>query len=94
VIHAAGELGVEWRLTISEFLEIPYVVANTDMLGFVPRTLARRAMRDLGLRAINLPLSDLPVPVYLIWHETRRTDDGHRWLRDLVAATVVGEIGE
>lgn len=93
VIQAAAELGVEWRLTISEFLEIPYIVAHTDMLGFVPRTMARRAMGDLGLQAIDLPLSALPVPVYLIWHETRRADDGHRWLRDLVAVTVVANVG-
>jgi hypothetical protein len=29
------------------------------------------------------------VPILLLWHETRRADDGHRWLRDLVAETIM-----
>jgi hypothetical protein len=27
------------------------------------------------------------------WHETRRADEGHRWLRDLVAKTVIANSG-
>lgn len=81
---------LRWRLQVSEYLEVPFLVAQSDMLGFVPRTLADRAVKDMQLQVIELPESAFPIGVNLIWHETRRTDEGHRWLRDLVAETIRG----
>jgi hypothetical protein len=32
---------------------------------------------------------DLPLlPIYLIWHESRSRDSGHRWLREIVMKEV------
>jgi DNA-binding transcriptional LysR family regulator len=38
----------------------------------------------LGLQVLPIPLELPPVPIYMIWHETRRHDTAHRWLREVV----------
>lgn len=81
-------------LLVSEYLEIPYVVSHTDMLGFLPRSMIPRAMQASGLQEVPHPASALPVPIHLVWHETRRADEGHRWLRDLVAETIIRLVGD
>ncbi len=91
--QALVELDVSWELFVSEFLEVPYVVLQTDMLGFVAMSMLRAARDTAGLQLIDAPLPPLPIPIYLLWHETRRSDDGHRWLRDLVADVVVAHAG-
>jgi DNA-binding transcriptional LysR family regulator len=40
----------------------------------------------LGLQVLPIPLELPPVPIYMIWHETRRHDTAHRWLREIVVA--------
>ena len=39
-----------------------------------------------GFNAVlPIPLEVPPLPIYMIWHASRRNDAGHRWLRRLVA---------
>jgi LysR family transcriptional regulator, transcriptional activator for leuABCD operon len=73
----------DWNvvLRVSEFLEIPTVVAATDLLGFFPMSGSQVIARLPGLRLLNLPF-DLPaVPILLTWHEARRKELAHTWLR-------------
>ena len=92
LVAAANELAIDWRLDVSEALEVPFVVARSDLLGFVPRSMIRRAVEDFGLQVIASPVEALPVPIQLIWHETRRGDEGHRWLRDFVAERIIAAV--
>jgi len=71
---------------VSELLEVPALVAASDMLGVFPAAMAARLEELVGLAAVALPMKLAPLPVYLVWHEARRGDAGHRWLRDLAAA--------
>ena len=69
---------------VSEFLEVPMVVAATDLLGIMPRSIAR-PLHSIGLlRLLPLPVDLAPVPILLTWHAGRRRDPGHSWLRRLV----------
>ena len=77
---------------VSELLEIPTVVASTDLLGFMPLSIGSLLEKRLGLRVLALPLELPVVPVYMIWHEARSKDAGHRWLRE-IAATEVRHVG-
>jgi DNA-binding transcriptional LysR family regulator len=70
---------------VSELLEIPTVVASTDLLGIFLSSM-EPFMEKLGLRVLPLPLELPPVSIYMIWHETRRHDTAHRWLREVVVA--------
>jgi len=38
----------------------------------------------LGLKELPFPTELPPLPIYMIWHETRRHDSGHSWLREIV----------
>jgi DNA-binding transcriptional LysR family regulator len=71
---------------VSELLEIPTVVASTDLLGLMPSSMGPFMEARLGLHVLAIPLELPALPIYLIWHETRRNDAAHSWLREVVAA--------
>ena len=80
------KLGMHEAVRVSELLEIPTVVANTDLLGVITSSIAPLMEKTLGLQIFALPLEFPSVPIYMIWHETRRHDAAHRWLREVVVA--------
>ena len=69
---------------VSELLEIPTVVASTDLLGIFLSSMGPLMKKRLGLQVFPIPLELPPMPIYVIWHETRRHDAAHRWLREVV----------
>jgi LysR family transcriptional regulator, transcriptional activator for leuABCD operon len=78
------ELEMYEAVHVSELLEIPTIVASTDLLGIFASSMGPLMEKRLGLQVIPIPL-ELPAgPIYLIWHEVRRNDAAHGWLRDLV----------
>jgi DNA-binding transcriptional LysR family regulator len=82
------KLGLPEAVRVSELLEIPTVVASTNLLGICPSSMGRLMEKGLRLRVLALPL-ELPVlPIYMIWHEARRHDAAHRWLREVVVEEV------
>jgi DNA-binding transcriptional LysR family regulator len=79
------KLGMREAVRVSELLEIPTVVASTDLLGIFPASMGSLLEKRLGLRILAIPIELPPLPIYMIWHETRRNDAAHRWLREIVA---------
>jgi len=84
------KLGVHETVRVSELLEIPTVVASTDLLGIFLSSMGPLLEKRLGLRVLPVPLELPPLPIYMIWHETRRHDTAHRWLREVVVAELGG----
>jgi LysR family transcriptional regulator, transcriptional activator for leuABCD operon len=85
---AIGELrklGMRVAVRVSELLEIPTLVASTDLVGVFAASMGPLMEQRLGLQVLPLPLELPSVPIYMIWHETRRHDTAHRWLREVVA---------
>lgn len=78
------ELMAESRLTVSEYLEVPFIVSRTDYLGVLPRSMARIAETEFRMIVTEVPGPPIPIPIWLVWHEGRRRDAGHAWLRALV----------
>lgn len=70
---------------ISELLEIPTLVATTDLVGMFPLSMRQLLEERMGLQVIPFPLELAPVPIYMIWHEARCKEAAHAWLRELVA---------
>jgi DNA-binding transcriptional LysR family regulator len=70
---------------VSELLEIPTVVASTNLLGIFPSSMESLMEERLGLQVLPIPLELPALPIYMIWHETRRNDTAHQWLRELVS---------
>jgi DNA-binding transcriptional LysR family regulator len=78
------KLGMRETVHVSELLEIPTVVASTDLLGIFPSSMGPLMEKRLGLQVLPIPLELPPMPIHMIWHETRRHDMAHRWLREVV----------
>ena len=86
---AIGELlklGLRETVHVSELLEIPAVVAGTDLVGVFAASMGSLMEERLGLQVLPIPLELPPVLIYMIWHETRRHDTAHSWLREVVVA--------
>jgi DNA-binding transcriptional LysR family regulator len=83
------KLGLPEALRVSEFLEIPAVVVSSDLLGIFLASMGSLIAERLGLQLLATPF-ELPLPIYTIWHEARRNDAAHQWLRELVATEVGG----
>lgn len=79
-------LGVHEVVHVSELLEIPAVVASTDLAGIFASSMGPLVEERMGLRVLPIPVELPVVPIYMVWHEARRNDAGHRWLRELVVA--------
>jgi LysR family transcriptional activator for leuABCD operon len=84
--QALKELHVQFHdaVRVSEILEIPTVVASTDLLGLIPSSIGPLMEARLGLQVLKIPLELAMLPIYMIWHETRRNDAAHAWLREIV----------
>jgi DNA-binding transcriptional LysR family regulator len=78
-------LGIRETVHVSELLEIPTLVASTDLVGAFAASMGPLMEQRLGLQVLPLPLQLPAVPIYMVWHETRRHDPAHRWLREVVA---------
>lgn len=78
------KLGWPEAVRVSELLEIPTVVAGTDLVGIFPSSMAALVHKHLGLEVLALPIELPEVPIYMVWHEARRHDAAHRWLREVV----------
>jgi LysR family transcriptional regulator, transcriptional activator for leuABCD operon len=83
-LREVSKLIVHEAVRVSELLEVPTVVASTDLLGIFLSSMGPIMKKRLGLQVFPIPLELPPMPIYAIWYETRRRDAAHRWLRELV----------
>jgi DNA-binding transcriptional LysR family regulator len=76
----------DWNIAfyVSEFLELPMVVASTDLVSLMPVSMASRIEATGLLRMLPFPATLPPLAVNMVWHTGRRRDPGHMWLRKLV----------
>ncbi len=77
-------------LFVPGYMAIPGVVAQSDLLGTVPRRLADASATSLPLAVLPLPFAMPPVQVSLIWHRQQDGNRGLQWLRQQVVEAVVG----
>jgi len=77
--------------TVTSFVVAAHLVATTDLVGSVPRALAKTMARSLPVVLSEIPL-DLPsFDVCVSWHDRHGNDPAHQWLRDQIA-DAVGEL--
>lgn len=74
------------QVFVPNYLSIPLIVAQSDLLGTVPRYLAEHFCALLPIRIASLPLLAAPVQVSLIWHRQQQQAPGLQWLRREIAA--------
>lgn len=84
--HVLESRGLERRmaLTVNQFLAVPAIIGNTDLIT----TLFRRTAGQLGILEspdlVVRPLPLPPVPATLLWHPTMTHHKAHRWVREVL----------
>ncbi|TNB47726.1 LysR family transcriptional regulator [Martelella lutilitoris] len=73
-------------LTVPHFLSMPTVVQRSNLLATLPRRMAYIYADHFRLKTYTPPVRTPKFPVFLIWHDTFKTDPAHRWLRNHLIA--------
>lgn len=83
------------------FLPIPFAIAGTQMVGFVPERIANEYGPRLGLQIVGTPLPAIHLIESVHWHPSKNADPALRWLIGMLrkAAEIVefgadGDLGE
>ena len=74
------------KLAVPHYLLVPEMVQCSDMIGVVPKRLARHYADRLRLIEPPVPIRGLRVA--LVWHERTHRDPAQVWLRNVVANSV------
>lgn len=75
-------------LKIPNYTSVPNVVAETDLLVIAPSRVARAFETTHGLQSLPLPVRVPPFDVRIHWSARHETNDGHRWMRDILSNTL------
>jgi DNA-binding transcriptional LysR family regulator len=71
--------------TVTSFVVAAHLVATTDLVGSVPRTIAKTMARALPIVSLEIPLALPTFDVCLTSHDRHANDPSHQWLRNQIA---------
>lgn len=71
-------------LRIPHFLAAASVVAHTDLIITLPRSLAEKLAKEQGLKLHEPPLKIPKFPLYLYWHARNQTNPVHQFVRKII----------
>ena len=77
-------LGRRVVLRTPHFLVAPLVVARTDLIATLPRTIAETCAEFLELSVFNPPIDVPGFPIQMVWHPRTHEHPPHRWLREQI----------
>lgn len=66
------------------FLPLPFLVAGTDLVAFLPERLALRVAATIGLAVVEPPFGRVEIIETLWWHPDRASTPEHAWLRRIL----------
>ncbi len=72
-------------LSIPHATVLPNLIGGTQLIATIPKVCASNLL-TADLCAVDPPFSIEPNLVYQWWHKRNTEDQGHRWLRSLIAA--------
>jgi DNA-binding transcriptional LysR family regulator len=75
------------RVTVPHSLAIPELLRETDMLSIVPASLAVALAKTSDLLRRQPPYPAGTSTIRAVWHRRDEHDEGHNWLREMVART-------
>lgn len=82
---ARMKLKPEAGLRVSSFLPVGRMVAQSELIVFVPRGLGESLAEREDVRVLASPIAFPAYAVRLYWHERFHADPGNAWLRQVVA---------
>ncbi len=78
-------------VTAPSFMMAMAQIADSDLLGVLPRRLVRRYSRIFGLASAELPLKRPPDPIAAVTSNAALMDAGVAWLVDALAAIAIDQ---
>jgi DNA-binding transcriptional LysR family regulator len=69
---------------VPSFTAAAHIVLHTDAMATLPLRLVHSLADDLGLEAVETPVSLPPLQLAMYWHERSHRDPANRWLRSIV----------
>lgn len=69
------------RLTVPQFMVLPLVIANSDLLVIMPSRLAKAFSQLVSIKILEPPIPLRPYDIKVYWHERFDRDSSSRWLR-------------
>lgn len=74
----------EQILKVKSMMSIPQIVAESNHIGLVTRSVAMKASKYFPINKIELEEGLPKACGNLIWHRSMNNDEGHKWLRRLI----------
>lgn len=90
IVLGSAKVRRKVQLFVPHYLAIPAIVAQSDLLGTVPRQLAEHVAGQYALQIFPMPMAMPPVQVSLIWHKQQDIAPGLRWLKEQIVAAFSG----
>jgi DNA-binding transcriptional LysR family regulator len=88
--HSEGAVG-QVAVSVPYFTAVPPMLAITDMVAFLPLSIALRFAKHGECVVLEPPHTAAEVPLELVWHERVDLDAGVRWLKqELLDASSAG----
>jgi DNA-binding transcriptional LysR family regulator len=69
------------RLTVPQFMVLPLVIANSDLMVIMPSRLAKTFAQLVSIKILRPPVPMRPYDIKVYWHERFQQDPASRWLR-------------
>ncbi len=75
---------IDVRATTQGLLEIPSLIAGTELIATLPEHLALTLEKLAPVKVLPLPFDTPETREVVIWHKRNEPDPGHAWLRDII----------
>ena len=69
------------RLTVPQFMVLPLLIVNSDLLVIMPSRLAKAFAKLVSIKILRPPVSFRPYDIKVYWHERFHQDPASRWFR-------------
>lgn len=82
--EAFRKAGRSRRVVLSkpEFLGVPFVVSQSDLVAIMPSRLAALFTKSFDLAVFDPPIEIDRIEIKMMWHESTHHSAPHQWLRD------------
>jgi DNA-binding transcriptional LysR family regulator len=76
-----------FAVTAQHFLPVPFIVARSNLLALVPRSVYLVFKDFCGIRSAGLTIELPPYTIELVYDQRKENDPAHRWLVSCITAS-------
>jgi molybdate transport repressor ModE-like protein len=73
-------------LRVPGFHVLPLIIANSDLMAFIPARLAASVAAHVPIKVFQPPVHIPPFDIRMYWHERYHHDPANRWMRRILVA--------